>query len=54
VTLPADYLEELVNIELSKRMRWATALKSAGQYELAEEVFPDMPEPQHELEELAA
>jgi len=34
------------------RERWARSLKGAGEYELAEEVFPDTPEtkPETELE----
>ena len=39
-----DYLAELVTIDLSKRLRWATALKGAGEFDLAEIVFPDTPD----------
>lgn len=42
--LPADWLDELLNIEMSKRLRWADKLKVAGEYALAEVVFPDMPD----------
>jgi hypothetical protein len=42
--LPIDWLDELTNIEMSKRLRWADKLKVAGEYDLAETVFPDMPE----------
>jgi hypothetical protein len=42
--LPIDWLDELTNIEMSKRLRWADKLRVAGKYDLAETVFPDMPE----------
>lgn len=50
--LTPDFTEELLNIEMSKRLRFATALKNAGKYELAEVVFPDTPafEPQQDME----
>lgn len=44
MNIPADWLDELTNIEMSKRLRWADSLKCAGEYELAEVVFPDIPE----------
>lgn len=44
MNIPADWLDELTNIEMSKRLRWADSLKFAGEYELAEVVFPDTPE----------
>jgi len=40
----ADWLDEITNIEMSKRLRWADKLKVAGEYDLAEVVFPDMPD----------
>lgn len=42
--LTADFQDELLNIEMSKRLRWADKLKVAGEYDLAEVVFPDMPD----------
>ena len=45
MNIPADFLDELTNIEMSKRLRFAAALKGAGEYALAEVVFPDTPEP---------
>jgi hypothetical protein len=42
--LPIDWLDELVNISISQKLRWADKLKVAGEYDLAETVFPDMPE----------
>jgi len=44
MNIPSDWLDELTNIEMSKRLRWADRLKFAGEYELAEVVFPDTPE----------
>ncbi len=41
----SDFIEELANIQMSVRLRLATALKNAGEYDLAETVFPDTPEP---------
>ncbi len=52
--IPADFLDELLNIEMSKRMRFAEALKTAGEYELAEVVFPDTPAFEQEPVEIAA
>ncbi len=39
-----DFIDELTNIQMSVRLRLATALKTAGEYALAETVFPDTPE----------
>ena len=44
MNIPADWLDEIANIEISKRLRWAEALKGAGEFDLAETVFPDMPD----------
>lgn len=54
MNIPSDWLDELTNIGISQRLRWADALKGAGEYELAEVVFPDTPECELEQEELAA
>jgi hypothetical protein len=54
MNIPCDWLDELLNIEMSKRLRWADALKGAGEFALAETVFPDMPECELDEEELAA
>lgn len=54
MNIPADWLDEITNIEMSKRLRWADALKGAGEYDLAEVVFPDTPECELKPEELAA
>jgi hypothetical protein len=51
-TLPSDWLDEIVNMEMSKRIRRALILQNCGEWDLAEEVFPDTPE--CEPEELAA
>lgn len=48
--LTPDFAAELVTIDLSTRMRWAQALKDAGEPYLAEEVFPDTPAFETELE----
>lgn len=52
--IPADWLDELTNIEMSKRLRWADALKGAKEFDLAEVVFPDIPEFEPERERTAA
>jgi hypothetical protein len=44
MNIPADFLDEITNIEMSKRLRWADKLKVAGEFALAEVVFPDMPD----------
>jgi hypothetical protein len=44
LNIPSDWLDEITNIEMSKRLRWADKLKVAGEYDLAEVVFPDMPD----------
>jgi hypothetical protein len=54
MNIPADWLDEIENIAVSQRLRWADALKGAGEYALAETVFPDMPECELDEEELAA
>jgi hypothetical protein len=50
----SDFIDELVNVRMSQRLRWADALKGAGEFALAETVFPDMPECELDEEELAA
>jgi hypothetical protein len=52
--LPADWLDELTNMEMSKRIRRALVLQNCGEWDMAEEVFPDMPECELDEEELAA
>jgi hypothetical protein len=43
--LPAvDWLDEIINMEMSKRIRRALILQNCGEWDMAEEVFPDMPE----------
>lgn len=42
--LTTDFQDELLNIGMSQRLRWADKLKVAGEYALAEVVFPDMPD----------
>jgi hypothetical protein len=42
--LPIDWLDELTNIDMSKRLRFAASLKGAGEFALAEVVFPDTPD----------
>jgi hypothetical protein len=52
--LPADWLDEILNMEMSKRIRRALILQNCGEWDMAEEVFPDMPECELDEEELAA